>query len=143
MQRWCARVVPVRGGDAPAFQPSPLTVSPPFPSASAPGHWMFVTSVNGKNSPGYTPAPGDADPVLFVRDVIGVAPNTTMHAFYIVDNPSAWIVHCHIGKKAHGLRMGMAIKQHGQLMLVTLDLLVPLSLSHSFSFLFLPTQTGT
>jgi hypothetical protein len=63
------------------------------------GHWMLVTSVNGVNTGGFTPTPGDSDPVLLARDTIAVARNTNMSAIYIVDNPSAWIVHCHIGER--------------------------------------------
>ena len=57
---------------------------------------MLVTSVNGFNKDGFTNSTGDADPVLFARDVVSVAQSTTMTALYIVDNPSTWIVHCHI-----------------------------------------------
>lgn len=79
---------------------------------------MFVKSVNGQQADGFTSAPGDADPVLFACDVIAVAPNTTMHALYVVDNPSAWIVHCHIGKHLNWNRTGACGAEVGY---VTLD----------------------
>jgi hypothetical protein len=57
---------------------------------------MLVKSVNGYATDGVTP--GGEEKVLLARDVIAVAPNSTMRALYIVDNPSTWIVHCHIGE---------------------------------------------
>ena len=70
------------------------------------GHWMLVTSLNGFNTAGFTPAPSDADPVLLARDTIAVAPGSNMSAIYVVDNPSAWIVHCHIGEREREERGG-------------------------------------
>ena len=63
------------------------------------GHWMLVTSLNGTGTSGFNNQTGVAD-VLLARDVVAIAPKSSMRALYIVDNPSAWIVHCHIGKEA-------------------------------------------